>query len=532
MKVLICTSPSSGLFRMKSFSEVALGPSWVAGGLEHYGFDVDYYDFDAALNKLEGKLSETDKKILSDFDYLREFINFPYEVSIIHKWVTSLCSLVEGDEYDYIGLSVPRMRPAKDVMLATLHFGIILSEFLIKKYNVPLYIGGNHILTVFKDVKEKTEWWMTKNEFRHFFIDDNSVSEFPLHLLEPTELKPVTNLLVAPKYDIVNKEDVQISHEDIFSDNILDQYPELHEVKEFTLLPLSFITNCIYNCAFCPMVKELYSTIPVVDIVDIIETCIEKSNSPYFRFYNSTINAYKKFVFDLTNEIVKRNLKIKFSDSADFRNTSPDIFNALKEAGCIKLWFGAETLSPRMLKIINKKLTPDETYNGLVNADRAGIWTALNFIVNFPGETEEDYQHTYNFIKDNIDLIDCYQVNKFLLLSGSRMGKHPEEYGAILTEDETIFNNSLAYNEVDGTPWSEVQTRGEKRAEVAVDIYRDKTNIWNNDYILFSASQVMDDKNRIRKLFKSIETELIEIKKEGEKQGNQYFQQDILSVHR
>jgi|GEM_PF-481376 len=85
-------------------------------------------------------------------------------------------------------------------------------------------------------------------------------------------------------------------------------------------------------------------------------------------------------------------------------NARADIFDEeiaelLKEAGCIGAWFGFESGSPRILKIINKGCTLEQNIRAAMICKEAKLDLNANMLVGIPGETEEDYVLSYKFLE-------------------------------------------------------------------------------------------------------------------------------------
>ena len=119
-----------------------------------------------------------------------------------------------------------------------------------------------------------------------------------------------------------------------------------------------------------------------------------------FKFFNDNLNFKIRFLIEFANEVVRRNMKIRFSDSANLRVGNQEMFNAIAEAGCVKLWYGTETISNRILKEVHKEVKQNQVHNMMQWASAAGIMNFSNFIFNFPHETDEEFMMLYDFINE------------------------------------------------------------------------------------------------------------------------------------
>ena len=83
-----------------------------------------------------------------------------------------------------------------------------------------------------------------------------------------------------------------------------------------------------------------------------------------------------------------------------------ELFQKMRQAGVGWLIFGVEAGSPKIVERIGKRFTLEEAERNLEACHRAGIRTYINIIIGFPGETEEDFQQTEDFVRRNRENID------------------------------------------------------------------------------------------------------------------------------
>ena len=78
---------------------------------------------------------------------------------------------------------------------------------------------------------------------------------------------------------------------------------------------------------------------------------------------------------------------------------------------------GLESGSQRVLDLMNKRITIQQCETALAALAYSGIKTTTFWLFGFPGETEEDFQMTLDFIKkckNNIYEADCNAFNYYL----------------------------------------------------------------------------------------------------------------------
>jgi anaerobic magnesium-protoporphyrin IX monomethyl ester cyclase len=74
-----------------------------------------------------------------------------------------------------------------------------------------------------------------------------------------------------------------------------------------------------------------------------------------------------------------------------------ELVKLMKASGCMKVFFGLESGSNEVLKLMNKHTTVEEAEQTLRLFSRCGIHTAGFFMVGYPGETHETIESTFRW---------------------------------------------------------------------------------------------------------------------------------------
>jgi radical SAM superfamily enzyme YgiQ (UPF0313 family) len=105
----------------------------------------------------------------------------------------------------------------------------------------------------------------------------------------------------------------------------------------------------------------------------------------------------------------------------------------MRDAGCEHVTYGIESGSQRVLDIMRKRYRVHDADDVLRATHKAGIKVSCNFMFGFPGETEEDFGCTLDFLKRNAACIDvAYPSRTYCTLEPhSYLAKHPGEFGVV-----------------------------------------------------------------------------------------------------
>ncbi|MGI6325285.1 MAG: tRNA (N(6)-L-threonylcarbamoyladenosine(37)-C(2))-methylthiotransferase MtaB [Bacilli bacterium] len=168
--------------------------------------------------------------------------------------------------------------------------------------------------------------------------------------------------------------------------------------------------GCNNYCSYCiiPYVKGNIRSKSPHDVINEINNLV---NNGYLEIvltgihtgsYGRDLNNYS--LAKLLKEIVKiKNLKRLRISSIEITEIDDEILNLIKEHKVIvnHLHIPLQSGCNKILKAMNRKYDV-EYYNDVINKIRAirpNIAITTDVIVGFPGETDEDFNDTYNFIK-------------------------------------------------------------------------------------------------------------------------------------
>lgn len=161
--------------------------------------------------------------------------------------------------------------------------------------------------------------------------------------------------------------------------------------------------GCPYNCSFCSsriIWGRKHKARSPKNVVNEIEYLIKEYGTKgiYFREDNFTLNRER--VIGICEEIQRRKIKITWECSSRVDLVDKSLLRAMYRAGCRAIWYGIESGSPRILDILYKHITVDQSKEAIRLTREAGIKTGGSFIIGIPGETMEDIKLTLNLIKD------------------------------------------------------------------------------------------------------------------------------------
>jgi radical SAM superfamily enzyme YgiQ (UPF0313 family)/molybdenum cofactor biosynthesis enzyme MoaA len=203
-------------------------------------------------------------------------------------------------------------------------------------------------------------------------------------------------------------------------------------------VPFMASRGCILNCAFCSSRSfwKGYRAMSGKRIFEEIQFHINQqrkinSHFSHIDFVDLLFNGSMKSLVEFCECLIKAKLNIAWTANMIIRQDMTfDIIEKMKEAGCEHVLFGIESGSPNVLRLMKKNFKISDADRIVKELHEAKIIVTCNFMFGFPGETEEDFQMTLNFIKRNSAYLDrVYPSRTFCAIEEfSYLAGHLDEF--------------------------------------------------------------------------------------------------------
>ncbi|MFA6433251.1 MAG: radical SAM protein [Elusimicrobiales bacterium] len=105
---------------------------------------------------------------------------------------------------------------------------------------------------------------------------------------------------------------------------------------------------------------------------------------------------------EICREILRKNLRFPWATVTGIRadRVDQELLTLMKQAGCYRVFYGIETGSAEILKLINKGETLGEIRQAVTMAKKAGLEVYGFFMLALPGDTEKTMQETIEFARE------------------------------------------------------------------------------------------------------------------------------------
>jgi radical SAM superfamily enzyme YgiQ (UPF0313 family) len=195
------------------------------------------------------------------------------------------------------------------------------------------------------------------------------------------------------------------------------------------------------KCTYCDFV-ELYEGSPrfrtrrVARFVDEIEHQIITHGARRFAFITEAIPP--GFARRVAEEIRSRGLRCAWNSFAmvDHR-FDRELLRQMAESGCEYLCIGIETMTDRVLALVEKAANRDANIRFLTAARDGGIKLLLNLIPDLPSTTLEEALDSLNTFREYRECFTSVSVFPFEPTRSSEIGRNPKKFFLILHEAES-----------------------------------------------------------------------------------------------
>ncbi|MCX5693730.1 MAG: radical SAM protein [Candidatus Omnitrophica bacterium] len=222
---------------------------------------------------------------------------------------------------------------------------------------------------------------------------------------------------------------------------------------EPSVLPMFMSRGCPNKCIFCnekPYWRSFRHRSAENIFVEIKERFRKSMHIEHIDFHDSLVNGNVRELEKLCDLIKSSGMKFRWSGQAAItKEMTYHLLLKMRLAGCVCLNYGLETGSPGLMQRIGKLLAKDADLDKIVrDTHNVGIEGIYNFMFGFPGETEEEFQETLDFLSRNKNYIDVVNPSPGFCAfdKGSYGYDHPDEFDIIVGITGSLWESKDGVN--------------------------------------------------------------------------------------
>ena len=207
---------------------------------------------------------------------------------------------------------------------------------------------------------------------------------------------PENMVITEPRGLIPDLDSIPFPARDIFDNQSYIAY-----YREMGLRPTTSIMSsrgCVFKCDFCsqPIYGNTFRERSPSNIVDEIAEILELGYEKVV-FQDDCFTLTKERVVDFCLEVIQKGTSFEWECLSRVDSLDEDTALLMKRAGCSRVFFGLESGSDKILRIMNKQTDKKRAVEAINSAKKVGIKAGAFFIIGYPGETNATLIETINF---------------------------------------------------------------------------------------------------------------------------------------
>lgn len=156
--------------------------------------------------------------------------------------------------------------------------------------------------------------------------------------------------------------------------------------------------GCIFNCNFCYRMDKGFRPRSAESVIDEMRTLKERYNVKYIAFFDELLVSSVKRTEEFCQKLIDAKLDMHWDCNGRLNFAKPEVLRLMKDAGCVFINYGIESMDEKALKNMNKCLTTKQIIDGIENTLAAGISPGYNIIFGNIGENRESLRLGTEFL--------------------------------------------------------------------------------------------------------------------------------------
>lgn len=166
---------------------------------------------------------------------------------------------------------------------------------------------------------------------------------------------------------------------------------------------VSLITarGCPFHCAWCSseVFGHTHRQRSPKDVVDEMLMLKQRYKPDIMWISDDVLTINKKWTHEFVREVKARNAQHPYECLSRVDLVDYDVLKGLKETGCFRIWYGAESGSQKVLDSMRKGTTVSQVREAARITQELGMQAGFFILLGYPDETTADIRMTIDFLK-------------------------------------------------------------------------------------------------------------------------------------
>ncbi|GAF85227.1 unnamed protein product, partial [marine sediment metagenome] len=169
-------------------------------------------------------------------------------------------------------------------------------------------------------------------------------------------------------------------------------------IKGFNIIPAG--RGCPFRCTFCLHIawKE-YSYRSVDFVIEEMVQRWKRYGIKLFFILDDTFAIFKERAIEFCKKLINEKYGFKWHISSRIPCMDEELLTLFKQAGCMQITYGVESLDDYTLKKIEKGYTARRVYEVIEMTNKVGMPIYVNLMTGFPWQTVDSVYKDINFVR-------------------------------------------------------------------------------------------------------------------------------------
>jgi anaerobic magnesium-protoporphyrin IX monomethyl ester cyclase len=154
--------------------------------------------------------------------------------------------------------------------------------------------------------------------------------------------------------------------------------------------------GCPGKCIFCKLDYQRPTRRSAENVIEEFIQ-IKELGINEVELYDDTFTWSKERVVGICNMLIEKKLNMRWAIRDRVDRADEELLHLMRRAGCVRVHYGIETGSARILKVMQKNITLEQASRAVSMAKDAGLETLVFFMFGCITETPHEMEQTLNF---------------------------------------------------------------------------------------------------------------------------------------